>query len=434
MPRRCFIVLTLLTLLSVPDCESFVSLARRDDKHSLMSPSSSRKRIGMALADSGKQNPYINKADLYSGDDLQQLLNIHQTLLKSVPGFTGSSPVDRDQAMPSLHDLVVNAVAQNVDTTTRSEPPNLLQLFDSRLEPEELNRLIPRIRAIVSDVDGTLLTSRHTLHDKTSAAVEKAVECTLSPIHPLKYFIPATGKTRAGALRSLGPRIKALLEQTPGVFCQGLYCVDAGGRVIYEQKLESSAIPRAEALAKEWELTLLGYDGDLILAGNWSAPDYVNEVAVRYGEPTPQIVKTVLQDHYNGFHKMLFLHDDAQFLTKEVRPKLQELAVELECEVTQAVPTMLELLPKGCSKALGVRKLCEHLGIDLSKEVCSIGDAENDLGLLQQSAIGIAVGNAKQNVKDAAHIVIRATNDEGAAGTAIELFGLGKVLEVTSED
>jgi Cof subfamily protein (haloacid dehalogenase superfamily) len=423
MSRWC---LTLVAFLSAHGCEAFLSLTRSKNGHPRSSPSAVPATPGKNL------KPNLDKADLYSDDDLRQLLNIHQTLVDSVPGFRNgstSSAVDPAAEPLSLHDLVMKAVQQEQSVGSSESPNNPLLLFDSRLDPEQLSRILPRIRAIVSDVDGTLLTSRHALHAKTSAAVKEAVECAFSPIHPLKYFFPATGKTRAGALRSLGPELKALLEQAPGVFCQGLYCVDAAGVVVYEQKLERRAIPRAEALAKECELTLLGYDGDLILAGNWTTPDYVNEVAARYGEPTPLIVNTVLQDHSNGFHKMLFLHDNVEFISSYVRPKLQELAIELDCEVTQAVPTMLELLPKGCSKALGVRKLCEHLGIELSSEVCSIGDAENDLGLLQQSAVGIAVGNAKQNVKDAAHVVIRATNDEGAAGTAIEFFGLGKFLK-----
>jgi Cof subfamily protein (haloacid dehalogenase superfamily) len=378
-----------------------------------------------------------NKSNLYPIDDLQQLLSIHQILSDFEPGFREKrSGSLEDKRMRSLQDLVEETVGQQQNhqqqrQADRSESSKIVG-FESSFDPEQLKVILPRIRAIVSDVDGTLLTSRHTLLDSSASAIKEAVECAFSPVHALKYFFLATGKTRAGALRSLGPEVKALLEQTPGVFCQGLYCVDARGNVVYEQKLESNVIPRAEALALECGTMLLCYDGDLLFAANWTAAAFVNTVAARYGEPTPQIVKTVLQDHHNGFHKMLFLHDDMEFVSNIVRPRVEALAVELGCEVTQAVPTMLELLPKGCSKARGVQKLCEHLGIDVSKEVCSIGDAENDLGMLLESAIGIAVGNAKQNVKDAADIVMTATNDDGAAGTAIELFGLGKLLQAAS--
>jgi len=93
------------------------------------------------------------------------------------------------------------------------------------------------------------------------------------------------------------------------------------------------------------------------------------------------------------------------------------------CTVTRAVPTMLELLPPGCSKAAGVRKLCYQLGIDPRTELLAIGDAENDVEMLQMAAIGVAVGNAVQLAKDAADVVLEETNDEGGAGLAMELFG-----------
>ena len=69
-------------------------------------------------------------------------------------------------------------------------------------------------------------------------------------------------------------------------------------------------------------------------------------------------------------------------------------------------------------------------GVDLSTQVCAIGDAENDLEMLQRAAIGVAVGNAASRVQDAADVVVHETNSEGGAGRAIELFGLGDLLNL----
>jgi hydroxymethylpyrimidine pyrophosphatase-like HAD family hydrolase len=88
----------------------------------------------------------------------------------------------------------------------------------------------------------------------------------------------------------------------------------------------------------------------------------------------------------------------------------------------------LELLPEGCSKAFGVQKLCERLGIDPSTELLAIGDAENDLEMLEMAACGVAVANAVPMTKKVADIVLNETSGEGGAGIAIQLFGLGKIL------
>lgn len=49
--------------------------------------------------------------------------------------------------------------------------------------------------------------------------------------------------------------------------------------------------------------------------------------------------------------------------------------------------------------------------------------------MLRRAAVGVAVGNAAPSVKEVADVTIEATSDNGGAGQAIELFGLGKVIK-----
>jgi hydroxymethylpyrimidine pyrophosphatase-like HAD family hydrolase len=81
---------------------------------------------------------------------------------------------------------------------------------------------------------------------------------------------------------------------------------------------------------------------------------------------------------------------------------------------------MLEILPEGCSKALGVTKLCEELGIDPKSQLLAIGDAENDVEMLKMASVGVAVGNANDMAKAAADVVVPLTSCEGGAGLTIE--------------
>ena len=116
------------------------------------------------------------------------------------------------------------------------------------------------------------------------------------------------------------------------------------------------------------------------------------------------------------------MDDDIDKLTNQVRPKLEALASKYDACVTQALPTMLELLPKNCSKAIGVAKLCEALSIDVQNELLAIGDAENDAEMLKDACIGVAVGNASKIARDCADFVLEECNDEGGAGVAIDTF------------
>ena len=56
------------------------------------------------------------------------------------------------------------------------------------------------------------------------------------------------------------------------------------------------------------------------------------------------------------------------------------------------------------------------------ENVLAIGDAENDLDMLQMAGASVAVANAKENVKKVAMYTTKATNEEGAVGEAIEKF------------
>jgi len=384
---------------------------------------------------SGKMTP-PSKADVYSNDELMTLLNIHTNLTESMPGFGGATRANEEEKeeapeignILSLQDLVEQTV-QEISNEQQSPSMSSTLKFDSHFTSDDLRELLPKIRGIASDVDGTLLSKDHKLHPNTQQAIERAVEAVFSPIHPLQHFFLATGKTRAGALNSLGPEVTALLQNSPGVFIQGVYCVGADGKVLFEQKLSRVAVEESNGITERHGISLIAYDGDALYASDSSNGKHVDDVAEKYGEPRPEKL-TDIAAHEPGFHKLLLMSDDTDYLTNKVRPELEELARKLDCVVTQAIPTMLELLPAGCSKAAGVQKLCEALNLDLATQVCAVGDAENDLEMLRLAAVGIAVGNAAPMVKEAAAVVLEETNCEGGAGRAIELFGLGKLIDL----
>lgn len=227
-------------------------------------------------------------------------------------------------------------------------------------------------------------------------------------------------------MSSLGPILGPLLNNCPGVYIQGLYCVDREGNVVFEQRLSSSAIRAAEELVSMFDISIVGYDGDDLYTTEQT--DVVRELSEVYGEPTVEVLMNKksnsaiqLAEHDGGLHKLLLMDKDIDKLAL-VRVSLEELATKHDATVTQALPTMLELLPAGCSKANGVQRVCEALGINPSSELLAMGDAENDVGMLRMACIGVAVGNACPLAQDAADFIMRERHDEGGAGLAMNLF------------
>jgi hypothetical protein len=88
--------------------------------------------------------------------------------------------------------------------------------------------------------------------------------------------------------------------------------------------------------------------------------------------------------------------------------------------VFRSDPCYVELLPKFIDKAVAVDKLMKYLDINKNKVIC-VGDSFNDLSMLRYAGKGVAMGNAQQEVKDAADY-ITASNDEDGIVEVIRKF------------
>lgn len=72
----------------------------------------------------------------------------------------------------------------------------------------------------------------------------------------------------------------------------------------------------------------------------------------------------------------------------------------------------VEIVPVGHSKATGIKRLLEHLGID-RRHTYAFGDSKNDLEMLEYVEYGIAMGNAYHGVLDRAKYKTRRLEEDG---------------------
>ena len=91
--------------------------------------------------------------------------------------------------------------------------------------------------------------------------------------------------------------------------------------------------------------------------------------------------------------------------------------------VTSSAPSNLELSRPGVSKATGIAKIADLLGIGRS-EVMAVGDSLNDLEMLRWVGFGVAMGNGDEKVKAAADAVTK-SHDEGGVAQAIKEYMFG---------
>jgi Cof subfamily protein (haloacid dehalogenase superfamily) len=74
----------------------------------------------------------------------------------------------------------------------------------------------------------------------------------------------------------------------------------------------------------------------------------------------------------------------------------------------------LEISPSGVTKASALAKICEWLNIPLS-QIAAIGDNFNDAMMLSEAGLGIAMGNAPDEVKQLADQVTGSNSEAGVA-------------------
>ncbi|GAQ89757.1 Haloacid dehalogenase-like hydrolase (HAD) family protein [Klebsormidium nitens] len=275
-------------------------------------------------------------------------------------------------------------------------------------EKRESDQLRPSITVIATDVDGTLLDSKQQLRGETVAALKAAMAKGIQ-------VLIATGKAR-------GPWIDTVLPQlgltTPGVYMQGLILYDGDGSILYERCMDEDVARKVIRLGVEENVTVTAYCGNRILCAE---RDKHTDRLIGYGEPVPEAMGSLLDVVGKiPINKLLYMGE--QSAIDAIRPAVQA-ALGREATLVTALNGMLEVLPRGASKGLGLKMVLERMAVD-ARHVLAIGDGENDIEMLRTVGTSVAMGNAGAEVKAAAQFVT-SSNDESGLALAVESFVLG---------
>ena len=98
------------------------------------------------------------------------------------------------------------------------------------------------------------------------------------------------------------------------------------------------------------------------------------------------------------------------YCTKEQEADIREKIPG--CSITRWSRFGIDVLPGSGDKVAGIRKYLALQGIS-HEETIAFGDGENDIGMLQYAGIGVALGNAGEEVKAAADYVTADIDDDG---------------------
>ncbi|MDF1509277.1 Cof-type HAD-IIB family hydrolase [Robertmurraya sp. DFI.2.37] len=99
-----------------------------------------------------------------------------------------------------------------------------------------------------------------------------------------------------------------------------------------------------------------------------------------------------------------------------------------EVDLLRLTDYRMEIVPRGVSKLTGLLFLAQQLGIKRS-EIVAIGDAIDDLEMIEAVGLGVAMGNAPIEVKKAADWITRSNNQQGVGYMVKEHFRKQQPIE-----
>ena len=90
--------------------------------------------------------------------------------------------------------------------------------------------------------------------------------------------------------------------------------------------------------------------------------------------------------------------------------------------VLRSAPIFLEFLNPDVNKGVGVKAIADAMNLHASEIIC-VGDAGNDIAMVEYAGLGVAMGNASEALKDVANHITESNDADGVA-VVIETFML----------
>lgn len=257
-------------------------------------------------------------------------------------------------------------------------------------------------KLIALDMDGTLLRSDGTISERTQAAIRAAHQQGVQ-------VVLASGRPFEGIERYL-EQLGLTSEKDFALNYNGAVLTNVGTREIIRSNL------------------LTGKDIREVYAFSQQVGVNTHAFSTELGLITPKASKyTEHERDMNGipmnivdFAALPVDHPVIKIMLVDEPDVLQQGVDQLPTSyydrftVVRSAPFFLEVLNKSSDKGTGVAGLAQHLGIRQDEVIC-VGDAGNDLHMIDYAGLGVAMGNAFAEVKAIADYITTSNNDDGVA-------------------
>lgn len=273
------------------------------------------------------------------------------------------------------------------------------------------------IQLIALDLDGTTMNSANRLSEYNRKTLEETIASGVN-------VVVASGR----AFDSLPQEVLEIRGIRYAISSNGAHITDlTSGEYIYSSYLDAKTVDLAIHLARSENLMVEAFcDGKPYIAEELYEDIRVNGSVYRNQEYVLTTRKPVadiflfMENNRDRLENINFFFYDENRL-REIKPKIQALP---DCNVVSSVKNNVEIGGLDSSKAKALEVLSCKLEI-ARENIMSFGDAGNDIPMIRYAGFGVAMGNAWDEVKNAADYVAE-SNDEDGVGRTIRKYVLNQ--------
>jgi Cof subfamily protein (haloacid dehalogenase superfamily) len=274
----------------------------------------------------------------------------------------------------------------------------------ARLKPKESQG---PVRLVAIDLDGTLLNDSKQVSDHTADAL-----CCL-PMRDVRVVIASARPPRS--VRHIYNLLK--LDTWQINYNGALIWDEPNQRAVFHRPLTGPLVAEIVELARDmFDETIVTCE----VMDRWYTDREDNAYTTETGKLfKPDVIEPLEQICEADVTKLMLLGEPRIIL------RLEDMLAQSFGDRVSVVKTdqdMLQIMDKKVSKAVALAAVAKHYGVPMG-QVLAIGDAPNDVGMLQLAGVSVAMDNAHPLVKSVADWVAPSNNDHGVHA-ALRRYGL----------
>lgn len=251
---------------------------------------------------------------------------------------------------------------------------------------------------LVLDMDDTLLTDDHTISNENATMLFKAQELGV-------YVVLASGRPTP-AMTAYAKELQ--LDNSFMISYNGAVITDLKeDKIIFEQTLSQQQIHELYDYSLKSKTHIITYvDGKIV---SETDSEYI-EIEKNITGLEHNKVNSFKEEVKSAAIKCILLEEPSYL--KEVERDLKLAMPHLS--VCMSKPFFLEVAQNGIDKGASIKFLAEKLNI-LQSEIIAVGNAGNDLTMIEYAGLGVWVDNVDPELRNKADVIVASNNNHGVA-------------------